>query len=337
MKPNRSTSIKSSFRLIEVMIVLLLVFSLVQGALLWRVGQRGTQATNGLVQQGLPSLRLLAEMQENMDAYRLHSYELIFAQDKDRAAKAAETDAAQQKSLKQLAELTKLYANRDGLDHVITLEAKFKDYVETINRLRGLIENDFAGAMKIMDQEVPAKITVLATATDQLKEHNSQAANTSVGLTVTSFETIRIYAQWLGAASVIFTILILVLVAFNSGRVRKALNKLVEDLNDSSAQVSQAAGHVSGSSQSLAEGSSEQAASVEETSASLEELSSMTKLNAENAQKANDLAREARAAADKGSGDMAAMNKAMLAIKTSSDDISKIIKTIDEIAFQTNI
>ena len=53
--------------------------------------------------------------------------------------------------------------------------------------------------------------------------------------------------------------------------------------------------------------------------------------------KANDLAKQARAAADKGAGDMQAMSAAMEAIKVSSDDIAKIIKTIDEIAFQTNI
>jgi methyl-accepting chemotaxis protein len=63
----------------------------------------------------------------------------------------------------------------------------------------------------------------------------------------------------------------------------------------------------------------------------------MTKRNAENAQKANDLAQQARAAADKGAGDMQAMSAAMEAIKVSSNDIAKIIKTIDEIAFQTNI
>ena len=66
-------------------------------------------------------------------------------------------------------------------------------------------------------------------------------------------------------------------------------------------------------------------------------MSTMTKRNAENAQKANDLAKQARTAADKGAGDMQAMTAAMEAIKVSSDDIAKIIKTIDEIAFQTNI
>jgi methyl-accepting chemotaxis protein len=66
-------------------------------------------------------------------------------------------------------------------------------------------------------------------------------------------------------------------------------------------------------------------------------MASMTKRNSENAHKANDLAQQARSAADKGTADMQTMNAAMDAIKVSSDDIAKIIKTIDEIAFQTNI
>ena len=66
-------------------------------------------------------------------------------------------------------------------------------------------------------------------------------------------------------------------------------------------------------------------------------MASMTKRNADNARNANDLAKQAREAADKGVNDMQTMSAAMEAIKVSSNDISKIIKTIDEIAFQTNI
>jgi hypothetical protein len=117
----------------------------------------------------------------------------------------------------------------------------------------------------------------------------------------------------------------------------KPLKRTAAVMLDQAAEVSVATSQVSASSQSLAEGASEQAASLEETSSALEELSSMTKRNAANAQKVNDLAKQARLAADKGTADMQTMNAAMEAIKNSSADIAKIIKTIDEIAFQTNI
>jgi len=119
--------------------------------------------------------------------------------------------------------------------------------------------------------------------------------------------------------------------------LKRVLTRMAMALDEGSNQTVTAAAQVSAASQSLAEGSSEQASSLEETSSSLEEMASMTKRNAENARQANDLAKEARHAADKGAGDMQAMAAAMDAIKVSSDDIAKIIKTIDEIAFQTNI
>ena len=103
-----------------------------------------------------------------------------------------------------------------------------------------------------------------------------------------------------------------------------------EKANGSAAQVAQA-------SSAMADGASQQAASLEETSSSLTEMSSMTQRNSENAQNAKGLANEARATADAGAADMEQMKTAMGAIKDSSVEISKIIKTIDEIAFQTNI
>ena len=138
---------------------------------------------------------------------------------------------------------------------------------------------------------------------------------------------------------------------FSRRSITKPLAAAISQIDASSTQTAAAAGEISRASQSLAEGASEQAASLEETSASLEEVASMTRRNAQNAQAARDLSAEARHTAETSSNEMHVMNEAMREIRRSSDemrttmegiknasaDVSKIIKTIDEIAFQTNL
>lgn len=119
--------------------------------------------------------------------------------------------------------------------------------------------------------------------------------------------------------------------------ITRPIRVVADALQSGAEQTASAAGQVSAASQSLAEGASEQAASLEESSASLEEMASLTRRNAETAVRVKELASQALQAGDTGSQDMQAMNTAMDAIKNSSADIAKIIKTIDEIAFQTNI
>jgi len=115
------------------------------------------------------------------------------------------------------------------------------------------------------------------------------------------------------------------------------LRRLNSELGDCSGQIGSASRQLTGSSQALFDGSSSQAASLEEIGSSLEELASMTKRNAESAQVGKTFANEARIAAETGAEEMARMQSSMNSIQQSSQDISKIIKTIDEIAFQTNI
>ena len=337
MKTNRQISIKRSFLVIQGVVGLLLVFLVIQSSIFWRVCDQGVRAVTGLEGEGLPSLRLLASLQEGLDIYRLHSYELMFAQDSDRAAKIAETDAVLQKNTDTLQQLNKLYPAGEGHQYVANLQSSFDDYVKTMAQVRSQIDTNFAGAMKMLDQDVPPKVKQLNDAGDVVNGYCSKVADERTSLTVQSFGHIRQAVIWLGSISLSFAILAVVLVTLNSTRVRRALSSLADALEEVSQSLIGSANIVSSSSQSLAEGASDQAASLEETSASLEEMSSMTKRNAENAQKANDLAKQARSAADNGVGDMQAMSSAMQAIKASSDDISKIIKTIDEIAFQTNI
>jgi methyl-accepting chemotaxis protein len=127
-------------------------------------------------------------------------------------------------------------------------------------------------------------------------------------------------------------------------KIKDSLNSTLNSLNDILGQVSNAvdqvatgSSQVSDSSQSLSQGATEQAGSLEEITSSMTEMTSQTKQNAENATAANQLSASARESAGDGNGKMKKMLEAMVEINQSSNQISKIIKAIDEIAFQTNL
>lgn len=126
--------------------------------------------------------------------------------------------------------------------------------------------------------------------------------------------------------------------------LKNALNGTLDGLNDLLGQVTSASDQISTSSkqvaaaaQDLSQGASEQAATIEEISAQMGQITAQTTQNAENATQANQLAVTARDGAKSGDERMNEMLGAMREIEEASNNISKIIKVIDEIAFQTNL
>ena len=109
------------------------------------------------------------------------------------------------------------------------------------------------------------------------------------------------------------------------------------EIDSAAKQVSAGTAQVSSGSQTISQGATEQASSIEELSASITQIAAQTKQNAVNANKANELAISAQTEATDGNDHMEEMQAAMSQINESSQNISKIIKVIDDIAFQTNI
>ncbi len=147
-------------------------------------------------------------------------------------------------------------------------------------------------------------------------------------------ETANILLTIIGLASLSLMVSLGIIIA---NAITRPIQYAIGELTTGSSEVSAASAQVEAASQALAEGTTEQAASIQETSSTLEETSSMVQQNNENTRQASIMAKSATEYARKSNTEMHTMMNSMTDLKQSSNEIAKIIKVIDEIAFQTNL
>jgi methyl-accepting chemotaxis protein/methyl-accepting chemotaxis protein-1 (serine sensor receptor) len=144
-------------------------------------------------------------------------------------------------------------------------------------------------------------------------------------------------SRWSAFVLIAFTILVAVSALWVVFRISGTLRAAVAEIAEGAMHLAAAAGQVTAASQSLAEGTSKQATSLNATSASSEEIDSMTRKNSEHLRAAAELVRKSQKKFAQNNQSLDEMMTAMGEIHAQSGRISKIIKAIDEIAFQTNI
>ena len=120
-------------------------------------------------------------------------------------------------------------------------------------------------------------------------------------------------------------------------KMSEHLNETISDIRTTAAELAQGSNEMSKASDSLSKGAMDQAAALEEIASSMNELASQTKLNADNASTAKGISDQCLDSANEGNKQMAEMVTAMEDVKDSSEEIAKVIKIIDSIAFQTNL
>ncbi len=142
---------------------------------------------------------------------------------------------------------------------------------------------------------------------------------------------------WISSALLGLAVLIGVGILLLIGQINGALRQMLAELASGAQQVAAASGQIATSSQSLSQGASEQASSVEEISASMEEMTAMTRSSGSNSSEAMSMMIETAKQVERSNAALSEMVASMSSIKSSSERVAKINKTIDEIAFQTNI
>ncbi len=168
---------------------------------------------------------------------------------------------------------------------------------------------------------------------------NGQLGTLTIGMSLAdrdaAVSSIRLVLVVIGIAAVL--IMVFSMRFLLRWKLEQPLQATATEIRESSGQVLQLSRLVANSSQSLSQGATEQAASLEETSASMEEMASMTRKNAESATQATKLVKDVAQQVASSNTALGEMVASMNAIKESSNKVANIIKTIDEIAFQTNI
>ncbi len=314
---------------------LLLAMLICFAGVVWIQMRRLDQCIVGITTDNLPGLRYTGELISQTLEYRVINMKHLNSESAaEKIALDKEADEQAKKILATFDEYKKTIVAQEELSLAEKVVPALNEYRMASKKMRELNNAGQTVEADAMIKPVEEIYNAFEKTVNDCGDYNDRASDKSAAVAVSAFKTSEILTVICVIVALTVGITFAILITRSIGNT---LRRIAAALDDGSNQVSAAAGQVAAASQTLAEGASEQAASLEETSSSLEEMASMTRQNSENAEKANNLARQARLAADTGASDMQQMNAAMEGIKESSDDIAKIIKTIDEIAFQTNI
>jgi methyl-accepting chemotaxis protein len=253
----------------------------------------------------------------------------------DNGRREAESGArAFRTGLKQFRDLYFAQNDQQGLQQTHQLAKTFEEFYDMGQKMaKAYIQSGPEAGNRMMD-EFDEYAKAMQRDIDDLVEQQTTQLNDSMRNIVAASGLLKSTVLF---GSVTALALVIVLSWAITRSITNPINRIVASLNEGADQVNDAAGQISAASQQLAEGASEQAASLEETSSALEQMAAMTRTNAEHARQANDLSGQATCAAQDGDQTMSRLNEAMAQIDESSSQISKIIKVIEEIAFQTNL
>jgi methyl-accepting chemotaxis protein/methyl-accepting chemotaxis protein-1 (serine sensor receptor) len=262
--------------------------------------------------------------------------QIISADRKD--LKTIETKAKENdEEIKELIDSTEQLQNLTSVQEIKDLAKATRSDMEEWDRRAMKVEElarklDFEGAVSANDEAKVFSDKAEASA-QKIFDLETAKLQTDADTADATYRQVRLEMLLFVGLAVAIGVVVLQVVR----TITKTMREMATELGEGAEQVASAASQVSMSAQSLSQGASEQASSLEETSASMQEMTSMTRRNSEHSQEAANLMVAVDAQVRDSNKALEEMVGSMTAIQESSQKVGKIIKTIDEIAFQTNI
>ncbi len=203
-----------------------------QMVLLQRVCISGMKTAKSLEQSGLPTLNELASLQEHIAIFRLCSYEYLFAREADKVgkAKAAESVAAQARE--ELKRIKALLPGEEGQGLSSNLETAFNDLNTEFQRVRALVDTDFAEAMKATDRDIPPRVDKVIAAAAELKAYGYRVSGGQAKATFGSFDWIKNNAFAFGVANSLVALGAVIFVQIAARRSRTQLSETMARLDE---------------------------------------------------------------------------------------------------------
>jgi methyl-accepting chemotaxis protein/methyl-accepting chemotaxis protein-1 (serine sensor receptor) len=262
---------------------------------------------------------------------------ILFTYAKD-PAQAAAADQLFQASVARfqaaMGEIKPLLATERGGQIASEMENTFRDWPPAYAELKQLADTGNPdGASKLLADRILPKYSALSGLAADLSKICSASlvqGRESAEASFASGRLLMILLALAGAAACAAALWIM------RGGSRE-LQQIATEMLEGSRQVASASGQLASASQSLAQGTSEQAATLEETASSATEITAITRKNAENTRGVAGLMTETASRVNDANHNLEEMISSMKEINSSSEKISRIIRVIDEIAFQTNI
>ena len=238
------------------------------------------------------------------------------------------------KAKQAFVDIRPLLVTDEGRQVLAQLDSDLGQWVAAASEMEGLLAAGEADrAAKFLSEKITPRYQAMGADSDRLAQCARRILDQDVKTAADDYASSRAWILLLIGVGGAATAVSLLIVRSSSA----ALRRFGADLLEGSEQVASASGQVASASQSLAQGSSEQAATLEETSSSTTEITAITRKNADNTRVAAGLMMEAAQLVGEANHNLDEMVQSMKEIDSSSEKIAKIIKVIDEIAFQTNI